>query len=340
MLRRLMPVTALLAVLIATAAASTAGATQLLPLARGQLRVLLGPSGEWQPQAGLPLTLTLLAGPPRTRHAQSLRAFVAIQPVGQSCARSPAGDHHRLLDLGAIYRDGTLVANQSSPLAPLGGATRGVHAASVNGVELSGKASSVLACTWLDTTARKPARATAQQIPLLGGLFAAAVWAAGTPASAYSLDALSVGNGFAYQTSSEFCGRTSNGPQASVPAGHEAALQVSITSIDCPVDGSTFTFVGPGGTALGTIQYTLTNANAVPAVIGHAGACDLAGVAGMSVAAARRYVATVGCSVGRVLTAPADGALARGTVTAAQVDGGIAPIAPDGTKVDLVTDGR
>src|SRR5581483_5216095 len=132
-----------------------------------------------------PLTLTLLAGPPRGKHAEKLTAYVAIQSATSSCARSPAADHRTLIDLGQIYDATKLIANQTSPLAPTGGAARGVHARAVNGIEIAGGPTSVLACTWLDTSPTKRARPRAQQIPMLGGLFAAAVWASGTPVSSY-----------------------------------------------------------------------------------------------------------------------------------------------------------
>ena len=322
------------------ALAPAAGATPLLPLAPGQLTVLLGDSGEWQPQAGAPLTLTLLAGPPRARHAPTLTAYVALQPTSKACGRSPQADREPVLDLGQIYASQTLIANESSPLAPGGGAESGVHAATTPVIVNASR--TVRACTWLDTTIKKRAPAVSQDIPLLNGLFAAAVWStggAGGTASGYTLDALSIGTGFQYAISTEFCGQTSNGPQGRVGAEEPASYQVSISSIDCPIDGTTFAFSGPGGSSLGSIQYTIAEANASPSTIGHVGGCDLDGVAGRTLVDARRYVTTVGCSVRRVLTAPHDPSLARGLVTEAQVDGGIAPVAPAGTAVDLVVNG-
>jgi hypothetical protein len=69
------------------------------------------------------------------------------------------------------------------------------------------------------------------------------------------------------------------------------------------------------------------------------GGCDLNGVGGLSLGDARRYVSAVGCRVARVLTAPHSSTVPRGDATAAQVDGGIAPVAPPGTSVDLVVNG-
>jgi hypothetical protein len=332
---------AVLTLLAALAAlAPAAGATSLLPLAPGQLTVLLGQSGEWQPQSGTPLTLTLLAGPSRARKPLTLSAYVALQPAGKACGRSPKADHEPLLDLGTIYSPQTLVNGQGSPLAPSGGADPQVHATAVPGVIVNASGT-VRSCTWLDTSISKRAAATTQDIPLLNGTFAAAVWAtreAGAP-SGYTLDAMSVGNGFQYAVTSEFCGQTSTGTQSRVAAGQDASYQVSISSIDCPIDGTTFTFSGPGGSSLGSIPYTSVDAGTSPPRIGHAGGCDLNGVAGLSVSDARHYVSTVGCSVRRVLTAPFSSTAPRGAVTEAQVDGGIAAVAPAGTSVDLVVNG-
>jgi hypothetical protein len=341
LLGRTVAAAALTAIAALAALAPAAEATPLLPLAPGQLTVLLGQSGQWQPQASMPLTLALLAGPPRARHPLALTAYVALQPTSKACGRSPDADHEPLLDLGPIYAPQTLIANESSPLAPGGGAEAGVHAADLPGVIINGSRT-IRSCTWLDTSKRKRAPATVQDIPLLNGVFAAAVWATGRtggPATGYTLDAMSIGNGFQYAISGEFCGQTSNGPQGRVAADQPVSFQFSISSIDCPVDGTTFTFSGPGGSSLGSIPYSITAADTSPPTIGHAGGCDLNGAAGLSLSDARRYVTTVGCAIRRVLTAPHDPSLARGVVTEAQVDGGIAPIAPAGTAVDLVVNG-
>jgi hypothetical protein len=316
-------------------------ATKLLPLHSGQLTVLLGDSGQWQPQTGTPLTLTLLAGPPRSRRAAGLTAYVALQPTSRACPASPAAEHAPVLDIGTIYSSSTLVG-AGNALAPNGGASPGVHAVAVGGIVIGGSTHAITACTWLDTKPKKRAPAATQKIPLLNGLFAASVWAsagAGGTVSGYTLDAQSVGTAFSYSLSSVLCGATTTSQQGRFTAGQEASYQVSISSIDCPTDGSTFTFSGPGGASLGSIPYTITDAHASPATIAHVGGCDLNGVDGLSLADARRYTAAVGCRVARVLTGPHSNTLPRGGVTGAQVDGGTAPVAPAGTSVDLVVNG-
>ena len=320
------------------AAPAGALAAKLLPLRPGELTVLLGQSGEWQPQSGSPLTLTLLAGPARSRRDLGLTAFVALQPTSKACAASPAADRGAAVDMGPIYSSATVVG-PGNPLAPDGGAARDVHAASVGGIVVGVTGHSVKACTWLDSSATQRARATAQEIPLLNGLFAAAVWPtpAGGAVAGYALDAESVGNAFSYDLSAAFCGTNSTTHGGHFASGDEASYQVSISSIDCPTDGSDFSFSGPGGSSLGSISYTVSDAHS--ATIGHLGGCDLDGVGGLSLGSARHYVAAVGCHVARVLTAPYSSTVPRGGVTAAQVDGGIAPVAPSGTAVDLIVNG-
>jgi hypothetical protein len=336
MLRKGIPC-AFLVALLALPGGALARRLPLLPLGRGQLTVLLGQTAQWQPEAGAAQTLTLIGGAPRSRHAGGLNAYVALQSASRACAGSARADHARLLTIGGFYRSGNLV-RRGSALAPDGGAGRGAHAASADAGVLHERGS-VRACVWLARQPGARARPTSQLIPLLNGLFAAAVWPTPAPARGYSLDAGAVGTGFSYSVSSVVCGSPHSGSRTRVAAGDEAADTISIGSLDCPTDGSSFNFFGSGGSALGAIVYTAAEAVGSPAVIGHLGGCDLDGLAGMSLAAARRYVAAVGCRTGRVLTAPFDSSLARGLVAEAQVDGGQATLAPAGTAVDLVTDG-
>jgi hypothetical protein len=199
------------------------------------------------------------------------------------------------------------------------------------------------ACVWLASAPRTNTRPVVQEIPLLNGLFAASVAAlpdgqAGPPTS-YSVDAVDVLRPFSYGVATTVCGATTSDPRQHVAVGEPASDSVTIGSGNCPADASTFSFFAAGGRSLGRLTYTLADASASPPIVAHAGACDLNGAAATTLPAAEAYVGAVGCRVGRLLRAPYDKTLPRGYVTEAQVDGGIAQIAPPGTKVDLVLDG-
>lgn len=326
----------LLLMLIGVIPVASARATGLLPLARGQLAVLLGQSGEWQPEAGVPETVTVIGGAPTATHAGSLTGYVALQASEHDCAASPAADHAALLSIPRFYSPADLVT-AGSPLAPGGGA-HGVYAAAIDAGVL-GEHGSVRACVWLARSADERTSHLSETMPLLNGLVAAAVFPNSVPADGYSLDAGAVGTSFGYQIESSVCGRLSTKPRVRVAADEEASDSVSVGSLNCPTDGSRFTFFDAAGSAVGVIGYTDAEALAAAPPIEHFGGCELDGLTGLSVAAARRFVTAVGCHAGRVLTAPFDGAVSRGHVTEAQVDGGVAPLAPPGTTVDLVTDG-
>lgn len=315
---------------------SPARALALLPLARGQLTVLLGQTDQWQPQAGAPLTLTLIGGPPRGSDPGRATAVVALQPVARACGASPRADHAPLLAIPGFYGPGHLVS-AGSPLAPDGGAQHGVYAASLAAGVLSERGA-VRACTWLVGPTGSAGSPRTQAIPLLNGLFGAAVWSL-PGGDGYGLDATAIGTGFSYTVDSAVCGEASAGPRTSVGEGDELAAAFSLGSLHCAADGSRFAFFSAHGDPLGAIAYSDADARATPAVFGHLGGCELGGVDGLSLAASRLYVAAVGCRIARVLTAPYDGALARGHVGEAQIDGGEATLAPAGTAVDLVTDG-
>ena len=78
----------------------------------------------------------------------------------------------------------------------------------------------------------------------------------------------------------------------------------------------------------------------MPPVVQHAGACELDPVTGTPLADAEQYVQADGCAVADVLVAPTQSGIPRGSVIDAQVDGGIAEVAPAGGAVDLVIAGR
>jgi hypothetical protein len=201
----------------------------------------------------------------------------------------------------------------------------------------------VRACVWLASSPTTSTRPVVQEIPLLNGLFAASVAALPTaqagPPSSYSVDAVDVQKPFSYGVATTVCGVTTRDPRQQVAVGEPASDSVTIGSGNCPADASTFSFFASGGHSLGRLTYTVADASTSPPLVAHAGACDLNSVAGTTLTAAQTYVVAVGCRVGRLLKAPYDKALPRGYVTEAQIDGGIAQIAPRGTKVDLVLDG-
>ncbi len=334
-------VSGLLAVLTSFGLAGSAlGRTlPLLPLARGQIRVLLGDSPYWLPVSGTSTGLSLLSGPPRGS-GRGLNAYVALQSDRQGCAGSANADHGRKLTFASFY-SGRSRLPRLSALAPTGGAERGVYMAQASTtVTQRGR---VRACVWLASQPSANTRPVVQEIPLLNGLFAASVAALPTgqagPPSSYAVDAVDVQKPFSYGVSTTVCGVTTRDPRQQVAVGEPASDSVTIGSGNCPADASTFSFFAAGGRSLGRLTYTMADASASAPVIAHAGACDLNAVAGTTLAAAQTYVAAVGCRVGRLLKAPYDKTLPRGYVTEAQVDGGIAQIAPRGTKVDLVLDG-
>ena len=320
-------------------AGSSAGRTlPLLPLARGEVRVLLGDSPYWLPVSG-PTELSLLAGPPRGS-GSGLNAYVALQSDAQGCAGSASADHGRKLTFAGFF-SGRFRLPRQSALAPTGGAEPGVYMA--HAAATIAQHGRVRACVWIAPRPTSNARPAVQEIPLLNGLFAASVAAlpdgqAG-PSSTYSLDAVDVLRPFSYGVATTVCGATTRDPRQSVAAGDPASESLSLGSGNCPTDATTFSFFAAGGHSLGRLTYPLADAGAGPPVVVHLGACDLNAAAATTLAAARTYVAAVGCQVGRILKAPYDKALPRGYVTEAQVDGGIAQIAPRGTKIDLVLDG-
>lgn len=329
-----------MALVASLAVAGTAQALKLplLPLARGHVRVLLGAQPYWMPVSGR-TTLTLLAGP-ATRRQKALNAYIALHRAGQSCAASAKGDTASKLTFTSFF-SGANVLPPVNPLAPNGGGERGVAAAS-EAVTVRQRGT-VRACVWLAKQPATRTRAIVQQIPLLDGLFAASVAALpaglhGAPTS-FSLDGFSVGSGFRYRVTSTVCGASTTDQMQSVASETQATELVSIGSGNCPSDTWAFSFTTPKGRSRGSISYALADFTATPWVIGHLGACDLTGATATTLAAARAFVAGVGCRVGRVLTQPYDKAVPRGMVSMVQVDGGVAQIAPPGTTVDLVVDG-
>lgn len=314
----------------------------LLPFARGQLKVLLGQGPSWQPVAGTPLTLTLFSGRPRRGVSAKTNAYITLQSPRQRCARSAAGDHAHKLVIPAYYAATDLVS-KTSIFTPGGGAAAGTYAAGLSGVIVSG-VGSVRACVWLANKPKAKTRPYSQTIPLIGGLFAASVSdvpALGVSGSAaYALNAVYVARSFNYTVSTVRCGSDQVDPSQSVGPGALAAESISFPGQPCAGDDSVFTFTAPGRGALGSITYTSTEATTNPAGVGVLGGCELDPITVTRLAVAAAYVVADGCKVGRLLVAAVDPKLPRGAVTEAQVDGGIAEVAPAGSTVDLVLNGH
>jgi hypothetical protein len=323
---------------LAATASRSASATPLLALHRGQVVVLIGQQPQWLPVSGRPTELTLLAGPPAPG-AGRLAAYVAVQPAARSCAASASADHGQKVSFPRFFAAANLV-QPGDPLAPSGGSAHGVRAA-VAAITLHQPAAAQ-ACVWIASRPSATARPIAQPITMLNGLFAASVTAAPTAGAglshAYSLAAIDVGRAFSYGVSRIVCGRNAIDPAQRVAAAIEATADFSVGTADCPDDETTFSFTAGGG-SLGTLTYPLVGVVANPPVVARLGGCELGQAAGMTVPGAEAYLLADGCSVGRVLTAPYDGALPRGAVAMFQVDGGVAEVAPAGTAVDIIRNG-
>jgi hypothetical protein len=342
MSRRLVAVLAVLGLVPALPAAAAPRTQPLLPLARGQVDVSLGTPPEWRPESGRPLTLTLFAGRPAASSAAARRdnGYVALQPVARGCARSAAADGIRPLHvIRALYSGGRLISVRGSLFAPAGGAAPGDYEADLPGVVVR-QHGAVRVCVWIARSPRRGGLAGRQDLPLLDGLFAASVAVLpGGPAREYSLSAVDVGREFRYTTVTHACGRTTTEAPLGVEDGGLGAESVSYSARACPGDGSVFSFTS-GGRSLGSLTYTVQQAAAAPPAIAALGGCELGPVDGAPPEFAIRYVQAAGCTVARVLTQPYSPDVPRGHVVEAQVDGGVAEVAPSATAVDLVVNGR
>jgi hypothetical protein len=341
---RLVPI--LLAALGLTAASAQAQLTThpLLPLVRGQVIVSLGTAPQWQPVSGEPLDVTLFSGRPAERHASALTAYVALQSTSRACTASPAGDHvHPLIAFPGYYARADLIANETSAYVPQGGAAPGDYGLSRPDVVVH-QHGATRACVWLARRTTQRSLVLSEQIPLLNGLFAAAVTADPTATlgdgSAYSLQAIDVTRTFRYTTSTTECGTVYTDPATSVAPESDGDESVAYGPASCSSDGSAFAFTSASGGSLGMLTYTVAEAEANPPEVGALGGCELDGLTVTPVAFAEHYVQAVGCEVGRLLVSPFQSAYPRGDVLEAQVDGGLAEIAPAGTTVDLVLNGR
>ncbi len=314
----------------------------LLPFARGQLVVSLGDPPSWQPVAGEPLTVTLFSGRPGSRRAAALNAYIGFQSVDRGCPSAATGDRGHLLTVDGYYHSQDRVTGSSS-FTPGGGAAAGDYEASIPDVVVHG-ARTVRACVWLSSSPRRRTRATVQDVPLLTGLFAASV--ANVPSAvkgsgdAYTLNAVYVARRFAYSVATLECGKRYRSATRQVAPGALATESVSFLASPCASDTSQINFSAAGQRSLGALSYSPAQATTVPPTVTALGACELDPVTVTHLADAVAYVQADGCSVGNLLAAPFRSGIPRGAVIEAQVDGGIAEVAPKGTAVDLVLNGR
>jgi hypothetical protein len=340
------------ATLIVCLAASCLGAASaqaqpvtlpLLPLARGHLEVLLGDPPQWLPVSGRPLTVTLFSGRAAPRHPAGLTAYVALQNASRSCGASVARDHAgQVIEFPDYYSGSDLIAHEQSLYAPQGGAAPGDYATEQPAVTVRQRGTT-RACVWLAHKASQRGLVLSQEIPLLNGLFAASVSASPSAASAggdaYSLNAIGVERTFDYSAATDTCGTVYTDPQTAVAAGSVGNEAISYGADSCSSDHTTFTFTRPSGATFGSLTYTVEQAESTPPEVSSIGACELDGLTVTSVTVASQYVQDVGCTVGRLLMTPYQSGFPRGSVLEAQVDGGVADIAPAGTAVDLVLNG-
>ena len=155
---------------------------------------------------------------------------------------------------------------------------------------------------------------------------------------AYTLDAVDVGRGFSYRTRTASCASTRSDRSRAVAADALVSDSISFLGAACPNDQSTFTFAA-GATSIGSLTYSEAEATASPPYVASLGGCELDPITGTALASAERYITADGCVDGRVLTAPFQAGIERGAVLEAQVDGGIAEAAPQGTAIDFVING-
>lgn len=289
----------------------------LLSLARGQVLVALGPGSEWLPVSGTPTDLTLRAGRPDRIGAGHLNAYVSLRSPAGGC---PAHPHHALA-FHHLYAPANFTAHHYEATLP-GVVARQRRAA--------------LACVWLGRRPGSSRLAARQRIPLLDGLFAASVTALSP--GAYTLAAMRVSQGFRYRATSSVCGRTYRDPLRTVPADALGVEEISYGQSSCAGDSSRFTFTTAVGQTLGTLDYSVAQASKGDVL--SLGGCELDPVTGITLSRARDYVRADGCLVSGVLAAPRQAGVPRGSVLEALVDGGEAEVAPAGSSVELVVNGR
>jgi hypothetical protein len=313
----------------------------LLPLARGHLLVSIGTPPQWLPERGVSTSLTLFSGVPAGRGAARDTAYLALQNAGRRCARTPARDRVTLMTIPSYYASANLISSEKG--SPFAGAPSGDYAVTLPSIVVQQRGSTRV-CVWLAPRPKARGLVLSQRIRLLNGLFAASVSAVPSASTgiggAYTLDAIDVGRVFSYAATTLQCGVHYADASGTVADGQLATESIAIETNPCAGDGSTFAFTLAGGRPLATLAYAEAQAVAAPPQATSIGGCELDPVAITPLASAIAYVQAVGCSVRRLLVAPYNAGLPRGAVIEAQVDGGLAEVAPRGTAIDLELNGR
>jgi hypothetical protein len=317
---------------------------KLLAMSRGSFEVSLGNAPVWLPLSGTSQTLTLIAGAPKQATADN--AYVGFTAATRTCASTPKKSKSPYYELSDFYSAAHSAAHDAGAFAPNGGASASTYIESVSDVRFNAT-SSVRACIWLATskavTAKKAHRSLAASLvlPLLNSTFAASVsnlTGALPGTGGYAMFAFSADHSFRYSARTVQCTRTTADGASAVSAGVPASENVSISVSPCTGDVSTFSFTG-ADTRNAALAYPVADALAVPPVTLSAGACELDPLTGATLAGAEAYLTAVGCTLGQIEVSPYTKSLARGSVSWAQVDGGIAEVAPASSAVDLVING-
>ncbi len=327
----------------APAAHATIKTSSLEPLARGQLQLSLGTPPQWLPVSGTPLTATLFSGAAKI-HSTTAAAFLAFQRSSKRCAATPDADKETLHEIPDYYVSAHLLSRQSSPFAPNGGTTPGTYAASVGDVVIDVRGSSARACIWMtaDVKSKRRDLVSSATVPLLNATFAASVsdlpqynGSTLVNTGAYTVNAIAGGRSVTTRAVTTECGTTTTDTQTAA-AGEPATETIALAATPCAGDHTKFGFSG----GFGSLNYTALEAQLTPPAVARTGGCELDPVTGTSVPLAVDYVLADGCSVGQILVSPYRAGIARGAVIEAEVDGGVAELAPRSTKVALVTNGR
>ena len=314
----------------------------LLPLARGHLLVSIGTPPQWLPESGTTTSLTLFSGLPARSGDTTDNAYIAIQDAGRRCAPTPARDRQTLLEIPAYYTATNLIsAHRNSPWR---GAQAGDYAVTLPSIVIHQRGRA-RACVWLAPKPGSRGLVRSQTIRLLNGLFAASVSAVPSASTgiggAYTLNAIDVDRTFNYAVTTLQCGIHYSDTSGSVADGQLATESIALETNPCAGDGSTIAFTHVAGAGpFATLTYTEAQAVAAPPQISAIGGCELDPVALVPLADAIPYIQAVGCGVRRLLVAPYNPGLPRGAVIEAQVNGGLAEVAPRRTQLDLELNGR
>ncbi len=349
---------ALIVVLGAVAGAKTnrhVRTVAVLSLARGSFEVSLGDAPEWMPLSGTPQTLTLIAGPPARARFASDNAYVDFIARGARCAATPADSGSGYLTIPHYFSPAHTGAHAGS-FAPNGGAPKNSYVASLADVVVH-QSTAARACIWLaqnvgmSKTVKRGKKhrikkapsslVTSVVVPLLNRTFAASVsnLSGATPGTGgYTMYAIDGGHAFRYSVATLQCARKSSDGATTIAAGTPASESISISTSPCPTDASTFTFRGADVSR--TLSFPIADALNSPARTVKLGGCELDPLTGASLAAAESYLTAVGCKLGQIEVTPYEKTLTRGAVAWASVDGGVAELAPAGTRVDLVLNGN